>query len=200
MSMFSFFQKNNDEASDKQRGFTLLEMIVAVALFAVVMLVSVGALLSLVAASRKAQSLHLVVNNLNIALDAMVRSVRMGSSYHCGSGTITDPRDCSNGDALLAFKPFCNENCDPLRRWVYRYDASSGRIFRSVDGGANEIPVTADTVKIEEMTFYVVGTDPDDNIQPRVVIVVKGKAGTDDNRTVTEFNVQSTAVQRVLDL
>ena len=60
-------------------GFTLVEMIVAVALFAVVMLISVAALLALVDANRKAQALQSVMNNLNIALDGMVRSVRMGS-------------------------------------------------------------------------------------------------------------------------
>ena len=41
-------------------GFTLVEMIVAVALFAVVMLISVAALLSLVDANRKAQALQSV--------------------------------------------------------------------------------------------------------------------------------------------
>src|SRR3990167_630199 len=89
-------------------GFTLVEMIVAVALFAIVMLVSVGALLSLTAANRKAQALQSVMNNLNVALDGMVRSIRMGSNYHCGLGTFSEARDCSdsNGGAALAFEPF----------------------------------------------------------------------------------------------
>src|SRR3989344_5257439 len=68
-------------ASRAQRGFTLVEMIVAIALFSVVMIVCVGALLALVNANRKAQALQSVMNNLNIALDGMVRSVRMGNSY-----------------------------------------------------------------------------------------------------------------------
>lgn len=190
------------QSKEVEKGFTLLEMIVAVALFAVVMLVSVGALLSLVAASKKAQSLHLVVNNLNIALDAMVRSVRMGSNYHCddGSGTLTSPQDCSGGGTRIAFEPFGGDPSDESDQWVYEYDAGSGRLFRSTEGGANPIPITSATVDIESMNFYVVGTNSGDEIQPRVVIVVKGKAGANDNRTVTEFNIQSTAVQRVLDL
>ena len=66
-----------------ERGFSLVEMIVAVTLFAVVMLVSVGALLSLVNATRKARALESVMNNLNVTLDSMVRSLRMGmGSYN----------------------------------------------------------------------------------------------------------------------
>src|SRR3989338_1985894 len=78
------------------RGFTLVEMIVSVALFATVMLVSVGALLSLMGANRKAQALQSVMNNLNVALDGMVRSIRMGSNYHCGAGTFSATQDCQN--------------------------------------------------------------------------------------------------------
>src|SRR3989344_8697452 len=58
-------------ATSSLRGFTLVEMIVAIALFSIVMVVSVGALLALVTANRKAQALQSVMNNLNIALDGM---------------------------------------------------------------------------------------------------------------------------------
>src|SRR3989338_5348699 len=88
-----------------QRGFTLIEMIVAVALFAVVMLVSVGALLSLVGANRKAQALQSVMNNLNIALDGMVRSIRMGTSYRCASSAPSDP-NCQDGGQCFYFEPY----------------------------------------------------------------------------------------------
>src|SRR3989338_2524865 len=51
------------------RGFTLVELIVSIGLFAIVMLISVGALLALTGANRKAQALQSVMNNLNVALD-----------------------------------------------------------------------------------------------------------------------------------
>ena len=72
------------------RGFSLIEMIVAVALFAVVMLVAVGALLALVDANRKARALESVMNNLNITLDSMVRAMRMGSAFNCNSTAIPE--------------------------------------------------------------------------------------------------------------
>jgi len=78
----------------RSHGFTLIEMIVAVGLFSIVMLVSISALLSLVDANRKAQALQSVMNNLNIAVDGMVREIREGSNYRCGSICASQP-SCS---------------------------------------------------------------------------------------------------------
>jgi prepilin-type N-terminal cleavage/methylation domain-containing protein len=188
------------------RGFTLVEMIVAVALFAVVMLVSVGALLALVGANRKAQALQSVMNNLNIALDGMVRSVRMGSEYHCGAGNITTPQSCEeSGDTLFAFKSFCTGVCDPLNRWVYVFDTNgsycgAGRLCKSENNGTNYYAVTSPDVTIDSMKFFVIGTLRGDATQPKVVIEVKGTAGANQVKTRTTFNIQATAVQRILDL
>ncbi len=51
-----------------QRGFTLIEMIVAVAVFSIVMVVGAGALLSIVDANRRGQAQQTVINNLNFAI------------------------------------------------------------------------------------------------------------------------------------
>ncbi len=190
----------NMKRSTHQRGFTLIEMIVAVALFATVMLVATGALLSLVGASRKAQALESVMNNLNVALDGMVRSVRMGSTYHCGAGTYSAAQDCVNGDITFAFEPFGGNSNDPTDQWVYAYDATTKRLYKSVDNGVHLFAVTAPSVRIDSLKFYTIGTLRGDTTQPKVVIEIKGTAGAFNSRTETTFSIQATAVQRVLDL
>ncbi|HXK39133.1 MAG TPA: type II secretion system protein [Candidatus Paceibacterota bacterium] len=182
-------------------GFTLVEMIVAVALFALVMLVSVGALLSLTAANRKAQALQSVMNNLNVALDGMVRSIRMGTDYHCGGGAFTLPQNCPNGDALLAFEPFGGNPSDSADQWIYSYDPATKRVYKSEKGTTiSPFPVTAPEITIDSMKFYVVGTTRGDTTQPKVVITMEGTAGAANVKTRTAFSLQATAVQRVLDL
>jgi prepilin-type N-terminal cleavage/methylation domain-containing protein len=66
-------------------GFTLIEMIVSLALFSVVITISVGALLVLIASNRQLQDEQAVLTNLSFALDSMTREIRTGSAYVCGS-------------------------------------------------------------------------------------------------------------------
>lgn len=198
-------ERGPSRRSEAEAGFTLVEMIVAVALFAIVMLVCVGALLALVNANRKAQALQSVMNNLNIALDGMVRSVRMGSTYHCGIGGAfapLSPTDCGSGDSAFAFEPYGNLSSDPP--WVYVFDRTGSycgeaRLCKSLDGGVNFIAISAPEVSIDDLQFYVVGTTAGDTTQPKVVIVIKGTAGLKQSNRTT-FHIEATAVQRVLDL
>ncbi len=168
-------------------------MMVSVALFATVMLVSVTALLSLIDANRKARTLQSVVNNLNVALDGMVRSLRMGTTYQCGG---TDPigggpNSCPDGSSYMSFVAY-----DGLPI-VYSWDGS--RILMSRNGSPY-VYLTAPEVDITEMKFYVVGTTAGDTVQPKVVMVIRGIANGNNAKTRTTLSIQSTAVQRILDL
>ena len=184
-------------------------MIVSVALFSIVMVVCVGALLSLVNANRKAQALQSVINNLNIALDGIVRNARMGSTYHCGAvSSPLSPADCRrSGDTTFAFEPFgstfnSQTNTWSKQPWVYTFgndENGVGRIYKS-ENGEISVPITAPEVSITDMTFYVVGAARGDTIQPKVLIVIKGTAGIQGSTARTSFHIQATAVQRLLDL
>lgn len=185
----------------RQAGFSLVEMIVAVALFSVVMLIAVGALLALVDANRKARALESVMNNLNIALDGLVRGIRMGSVYHCGTGDPTAAQDCAaSGGATIAFESYGGDPTDSTDQWIYTYDEATKRLYRSTDGGLNRTAVTAPDITIDEMRFYVTGTSRSDEVQPKVVVTVKGTAGAARVKTRSTFYIQATAVQRLLDL
>lgn len=201
-----------------QRGFTLIEMMVAVALFAVVMTISIGALLALVDANRKAQALQSVMNNLNVALDGMVRNIRMGITYHCDDNTETNKtilstrNDCLSGGQLLSFEAFGGSTSDNTDQWVYWFQ--DGRLWKSENGRDTGLPLTAPEVEIDSFDVFVTGASGSlnangDTIQPKVVISVQGTAGAEDSafsvvgtakKIRTIFNIQAVASQRLLDL
>ncbi|MDR3571014.1 MAG: prepilin-type N-terminal cleavage/methylation domain-containing protein [Candidatus Pacebacteria bacterium] len=190
------------------RGFTLIEMIVSVALFSVVMLVAGATLLSLVYANRKAQALQSVINNLNVSLDGMVRDIREGQNYRCG-GETSSYGDCTSGASVIYFAPFGSPNPSGDQAQddiAYAFDQSgqycgTNRICEN-DYGKGWVPITSKEVKIQSLTFYVVGTKPASQggtQQPKVIFVLKGQAGIQQS-TISTFDIQATAVQRVLNL
>lgn len=193
-SFSRFLKAHSSQLTARSRGFSLVEMIVAVGLFAVVMLIAVSSLLALIDANRKARTLQSVVNNLNVALDGMVRALRMGHTYHCGGADPTQGgSSCPEGDNIISFISHDGQVV------VYEWDTMVNRV-RVSQGGSAFSYLTAPEVDIEEMKFYVVGTTVGDENQPKVVVVMKGTASADNVKARTTFSIQSTAVQRILDL
>lgn len=177
-------------------------MLVAVSLFTVVMMVTMGSLLSLVDASRRAQGIQSVMNNLNVALDGTVRALRMGQKY-----------EVSSDGYELSFTPFGVDVSDLNARWIYTFEEDTllpgeprGRIYKYYKpSGLSrvKVPITAAEVDIDDAKFYITGTpttDIDGTIQPRVMIVIRGKAGFNKDKTTTSFDIQASATQRLLDL
>ncbi len=87
MFKFNLIKNNKIENSVKtrrvDRGFTLIEMLVAVALFTVVMLIATATIFSIIGGNRKAQAINAVSNNLNFAIESMVRDIKTGYGYTC---------------------------------------------------------------------------------------------------------------------
>jgi prepilin-type N-terminal cleavage/methylation domain-containing protein len=183
------------------KGFSLIEMMVAVAIFSVVMTVSLGALLSMSESDRRAQTLKSVINNLNFALDAMSRSIRTGTAYHCGDTGTTEPLDCASGSTYITFLAagvggtpaqvtYClgtATTCSP-----------SGTILLRRVGSGSFSAVTSAEVKITKLLFYVTGAPQTDTVQPKVTILLAGVVNISDLQTST-FNLQTSVTQRLYD-
>ena len=60
----------------RARGYTLIELMVAVGLFAIVMMLASGAYLVMIGVSRQTQGIATGVDNLAFALETMTRITR----------------------------------------------------------------------------------------------------------------------------
>jgi len=66
-------------------GYTLIELVVAIGLFALVMTLASGGYLMMIATNRQAEALSTGINNLSFAIESMTRDIRTGSGY-CATG------------------------------------------------------------------------------------------------------------------
>lgn len=184
------------------RGFTLVEIIVSVTIFTVVIMAGIGAILSINSVNRRAQAVKITMDNLNFALEGIVRELRLGRSYDCDNSTISEtppvPEDCTSsaGKDSIAFL----DNQDNLVK--FRYNTTEKRVekFDPERFGSAFIPLTSPDVQIDALRFYVYGTDPGDSVQPRIVVTLAGRAGTTTPEIGADFRLQTSVVQRRVDV
>ena len=211
----------------RKKGFSLVEMLVAISLFTVVMTASTGALLAVVAANRKAQAFDSAMSNMNFVMDHMTRNLRVGTTYACASGspatfssgTIDTPANCwrTTGSPLgpgnaIAFEPQQAKDTEQRNQDVYRYnsDANGGFIERCKTDchiGGSYTRMTAENVDITRFNIYVEGACSAtgggctaDAVQPRIFLLIGGTVKNDSNTPPTAFSLQTSITQRLFDI
>ncbi len=184
--------KNFGVSSQSERGFTLIEMLVATSVLSVTVLISLSSFLAVLAAQKKANAVANVQENIKFSVEMILREIRTGKNYYCGYGTGSDTNDCPNGGTVITFRNYLGQTI------IYRLNGS--QIEKSDDGGFNYLAVTFPEIKITDLKFYVLGSDPPpDTSQPRVIITIAGEAGI-TAKAKSHFNIQTTVSQRILDL
>ncbi len=185
------------------RGFTLIEVMIAVALFTIIMTIGVGAVLNSNNNHKKTQTVRAVLDNLSFIMEDMGRNIRLGSSYHCDAinANIEAPLDCLLGQNL-ALEGMTGQPGNGSDQIVYGI-TSDGRIIKSTDSGNTSRNLTPPEVVIDPVRsgFVVVGSQTyaaGDRAQPRVIIRLSGKVVYRD--LSSEFNIQTTVSQRLIDL
>jgi prepilin-type N-terminal cleavage/methylation domain-containing protein len=194
----------NKNIVKQSRGFTLVEMLVSLAVFMIVMTVAVGSLVSIINANKKAQAIKNVINNVNLAVESISRDMRTGSEYGCHIKNQGFKGNCSGGGDAIMYKNSAGKMV------YYRYEPTENIISTSSIGNiqrctADICDIISDTnwqsitapvsnVNITNMVFYVFGTS-EPTIQPHAIITMEGIAGVDNN-TKTDFTLQTTISQR----
>ena len=194
------------------RGFTLIEMLVSIAIFSIVMTMALGALLALSVADRKAETLKSGIDNLTFALDSMSRAIRTGSVYHCGTGgTATSPQDCTgiSADTYITF--LSSNGVQTYYQLDVAQDGTSlcgqtvlpyGCIERKQGAGA-WIPITSPDIVILNTghLFDVKGSafsSSGDTVQPKVVITINATVPVSITQN-TLVHMQTSVTQRIYD-
>lgn len=172
---------------DPNRGFTLIEMIMSVAVFTVVALVAAGALLAIADANRKAQAFKSVVNNLNFTLESVARNLRTGSAY---SSADFVKGQCSNG--YKSGISFTSQDGISVSFYL-----KGTQIVREVNGGT-PTGMTAPEVTVDRFCFLIEGAGAGDDVQPHALMLVGGFM-QEKPKLKSRFDIQTFITQRLLD-
>ncbi len=173
-------------AKIRQGGFTLIEMMVAVSIFAIVVTIALGAFLNVSEIQNKAMAVRAVNDNLNFAVETMMREIRTGRNYSVSGSSIfnfTSARGC-----LVE----------------YTLNTTTSQIERKETIGAvgcvntGAMPITSTDVEVDEFEFFLNGEGVGDGLQPIVSIIVGGTSGIKE-KLKSRLNLQVTVSQRDLD-
>src|SRR3989344_2710842 len=169
--------------NSKIGGFTLIELIVAVGVFMVVMTITLSAFLNIIDIQKKTEAFRKVNDNLNFAMEAMMREIREGKSY--------SDTDCSGSD-------FCFTDKDGK---AIKYELNAGGYIERKEGSGDWLRMTSDGIKITRLSFFVSGEETypsGDRQQPLVTISIGGESG-EKEKLKSKLNLQATVSQRKLD-
>ena len=189
----SFFRTLHASRFTLSAGFTLIEMIVSIAIFSFVMLATTAVLLSVVDADHKAQGLKTTINNLSLTLESMTRNLRTGTNYAL-SGQVNNAVCPSPGGTAISF---LEQDGTPV---TYALGSNAINISTNGNGLAK---MTADEITINNLCFYVAGTGV--NQQPKIFVVTAGyvtittTAGA-KAKTTSSFSIQTLVSQRSLNV
>lgn len=166
------------------RGYTLIELIVAIGLFTIIMTLASGGYLIIIGSNNQAQGISTGINNLSFALEDMTRNMRTGS-YYCAVGA---------GCTASSFS-FIDEN-GALVTYSHGTQGAVGDIIKN-DGSPT--PLTDSSVDVTSLTFYYSGVTPGDTYQPYVTIIVSADVSIGHGKT-EKFTIESSAVMRGPDI
>lgn len=211
------------------KGFTLIEIMVSLMIFSIVAFIAVGALLKIVDANRKSQTLKVTINNINFALESMSRELRVGTNYTCLSDAnannftlpvnITKSNDCTSWvnsplSWLIAFytsSKFCPASTHGLV-YAYRFNGTTKTIEKAEQGCDSNNPNNPSTV-----TTFIPVVSPDlkfdiasirmetpltlsTNQASYALFHFKGYSGVAGReKTNTTFDIQTSVTERLSD-
>ncbi|MBI2406064.1 MAG: prepilin-type N-terminal cleavage/methylation domain-containing protein [Candidatus Harrisonbacteria bacterium] len=163
---------------DYSKGFTIVELLVAVGLFLIVLAIASGAFVQALRSQRATLRLMAANDAASSALEQMTREIRVGRDFALA------------GQSELRFTNSAGAEVT--------YRLLNARVLKRVGPSGAFLPITTNTVRVTTLRFALTGERKTDNLQPRVTIALAvGATGRDIEGVTTA--VQTTVTPRLLD-
>jgi prepilin-type N-terminal cleavage/methylation domain-containing protein len=211
-----FHKKTKASMSDTlSRGFTLIEVMIAMAIFTILITIGIGSVLNAMQQHKSTENLRSVLDTLNFVMEDMTHNLRLATNVHClASGEVmsfssdTDPvtpQNCPFSSSIAHNSIVFNDQNGNL----VTYLISSGvgglpsKILKQKGFDPSNLQVISpDEVSMDfaQSGFTVYGAEPTtagDVSQPVVIIRLVGSVTY--KNTVSNFAIESTVTLRALD-
>jgi prepilin-type N-terminal cleavage/methylation domain-containing protein len=159
---------------DSIRGFTIIELLVSIAIFSLVTSFGVTVFVRSLRAQRSVVSLISANDNTSLAIEAIARELRRGRNF--------------SSSPLGTELSFINAE---QKEVIYRleHNEEMKAITRSEDDGFSFYPVTAKNIVVEDAHFLVQNEMGGRTILPRITMSIKiGTKDRDIANVVTEIH------------
>ena len=167
----------------KENGFTLIEVLIAIASFIIVVSIIIGGFSGALRSQRQAIALLNANYNSSLVLEQIAREIRMGTNF-----CVNQTTPCSESQLV-----FTNAYGQKV---IYRLNNFG--IERSVNSDTAFKKITADDVVVDYLKFILSGQNSRDGKQTRITILL-GIKSKESGVSGSVINLQTTISPRFLD-
>lgn len=187
-----------------QKAYTLIEVLIAVAIFFTVIAGPTGLFVSSLKSQNRILSVREIIDNSSHVFEYMSRALRMArKELNCGPEK--DECACLDNDGYGSNYEIThggrgikfNNFQQPSVCQEFFWDTADNRLKESKNG-AEPIALTSDDLEVVSFKFEKFGLEQDDNIQPRITIFLE--ITKKDQTEAPKIRIQTTISQRNLDV
>jgi prepilin-type N-terminal cleavage/methylation domain-containing protein len=169
-----------------QNGFTLMEVMVSVSIFAIIITIGIGSLLTIYSTLQKTRADQQTIDSLSYVLDTMTRRVRTGHTYTGG------------GDSISFIDQAENESGGDLITYYLQQDQNGVKRLYVTESDGQQYDITPQNISIDAFNVTIFGgTSGTGGGQPMVEFQLQGTVKNGKNES--PLAIQTTTSQRPFD-
>jgi prepilin-type N-terminal cleavage/methylation domain-containing protein len=193
--------------NNKKNGFTLVEILVAISIFALIMVVAGGLFVHVLQSQKKVLAYQELFDQTSYIMEYITRGIRMAKKQRGATDPITCLTTVGRNYELVGASPhhlrFIRWDHLTATSTCYEFRLTANRLEVSRNRGVSWAPLTSPGLTVTNLRFNIIGdTSPAEPplLQPKITIlfVVEGREYIPGIRP--RIHLQTTVSQRDLDL
>jgi prepilin-type N-terminal cleavage/methylation domain-containing protein len=177
------------ERRNKQRGFTLVEIMFAISIFSLLVGAASSALISALGAYQRLVAVQNLSDNTQFALEYMARQMRLAKRSQGA---------CTPAGTMYQLTGSTIKFTDQKNRCI-EYSLSGEEISVVIDGGVPSSLTYSSMVRISSLSFIIRGALSSDSLQPLVTIHMRAQGVSSGTVQGPILSLQTSISARSLD-